>query len=107
MVESLPGWIGETGRTTWPWRRHRHRYCCADTNVRIGEVWMVEDIEDVSSKLDCHSFLHREVLHQREIPLEKSRSAQTVSPSVAKTLSGIAIEVWVNRKCTHVVTGGG
>src|SRR6185503_18662272 len=48
------------------------------------EVWMIEEIEGLSAKLNARPLRQRRVLHQRRIDRLITRTVDDVSPGIAK-----------------------
>src|SRR6185437_10158717 len=74
--------------------------CSKSRSWRI-EIWMVEGIEKLSSKLECLTFRNIEVFEDREIEVFKWRPIDRVSASIAVTKLGrsgktACIEPFVN-----------
>src|SRR5580704_6118155 len=50
---------------------------------RVGEIRVIEDVEELRAELRLHSFVDGRVFVECEVPLLVSRSGQRVAPEIA------------------------
>lgn len=58
--------------------------CRANASVRVAEVCMVEDIEELRSELDDFVFTDPGALHHREVEDHVARSVENVATETAE-----------------------